>query len=433
MPGGHVAGRITVPGDKSISHRALMLASLGEGVSRLRGFLHGEDCLATMAALRALGVDIETSPDGVVTVEGVGMHGLQAAPGPLDFGNSGTAMRLMAGLLCAQKFDCVLIGDESLMLRPMNRIAVPLTQMGAAIETTQGRPPVRITGGRRLQAIEYALPVASAQVKSAILLAGLYASGTTRTICPGVTRDHTERMLAGLGADVRIEADGLSVALTGPAKLGSIDWEIPADFSSAAFFVVAALLGADPVVDIVNVGLNPTRTGLLHILREMGGQIEVRNERNVGGEPVGDLRVRRSELRAIHIPQAHVASAIDEFPVLFVAAAAASGTTRLRGAEELRHKETDRIAVMAEALSKIGIRVAEHPDGMDITGGGTRGGTVDSKGDHRVAMAMAVASLRATAPIEIRNTVQVATSFPGFASTAAAAGMQLFESDAGNQ
>jgi len=427
-----MAGRISVPGDKSISHRALMLSAIGDGVSHIRGFLNGEDCLATMAALRALGVEIELSSEGVVIVTGVGMQGLRAPSGALDFGNSGTAMRLMAGLLCAQRFNSVLIGDASLTQRPMNRIAAPLTQMGAVIHTTQGRPPLRIAGGRTIRPIQYALPVASAQVKSAILLAGLYASGITRTICPGVTRDHTERMLAGLGADVQIDADAFTVTLKGPAKLGSIDWEIPGDFSSAAFFIVAALLAADAGAEIVNVGLNPTRIGLLHILREMGGEIEIRNERIVGGEPVGDLWVRRSELTAIDIPQAHVASAIDEFPVLFVAAAAASGTSRLRGAEELRHKETDRLAVMASALTAIGITVQEYPDGMDVTGGEIRGGALDSAGDHRVAMAMAVASLRATAPIDISNTAQVATSFPGFVATAAGAGMQLRETDAGS-
>jgi 3-phosphoshikimate 1-carboxyvinyltransferase len=404
-----------------------MLSAIGAGESRLSGFLHGEDCLATLAALRALGVGIDTSPDGDVTVCGAGMHGLQSPAHPLDFGNSGTAMRLMAGLLCAQQFDSVLIGDDSLMRRPMDRVAVPLRQMGAAIETSLGMPPLRISGGRVLRPIDYALPVASAQVKSAILLAGLYAEGATRTVCPGVTRDHTERMLSGLGAAIDIEADEFSVVVHGPATLRSMDWQIPGDFSSAAFFIVAAVLAADPEAQIVNVGLNPTRTGLIHILREMGAQIEVQNERIVGGEPVGDLRVRRSDLQGIDVPAAHIASAIDEFPVLFVAAALARGTSRLRGAEELRHKETDRLAVMAEALSRVGVTVEEHRDGIDITGGAIGGGTVDSRGDHRIAMAMAVAALRASEPIDIGNTAQVATSFPGFSQTAALAGMRLSE------
>ena len=346
-PGGSVTGRIEVPGDKSISHRALMLAAIGDGVSRLSGFLHGEDCVATLRALRALGVVITEEADGTLVVCGVGMHGLRQAGEPLDFGNSGTGMRLMTGLLAAQPFDSTLIGDASLMRRPMTRVAVPLEPIGAVIETTDGRPPLAIHGTATLRPIDYRLPVASAQVKSAILLAGLYASGVTRTWCPGVTRDHTERMLSSLGADIETNNDRHMVAVHGPARLRSIDWRIPGDFSSAAFFVVAGLLAAREHFEIGNVGVNPTRIGLLHILRAMGGRIDIVNERDIGGEPVGDLHVYRSPLVGIDVPEQHVASAIDELPVLFVAAAAARGRGRRRG--RAPHRRSPRRETAARA------------------------------------------------------------------------------------
>jgi 3-phosphoshikimate 1-carboxyvinyltransferase len=431
--GGRLAGRIAVPGDKSISHRALMLGAISEGRSSLSGFLEGEDCLATAAALRALGVRIDSSGSGAMTVHGVGLHGLRAAEQPLDVGNSGTAMRLLTGLLCAQRFSSTLIGDDSLMQRPMGRIARPLGLMGANVATVNGKPPVTIEPVPGLKGIDYDLPVASAQVKSAILLAGLYAEGTTRTRCPGVTRDHTERMLADLGAKIEFDNETRVVELHGPAQLNAMDRHIPGDFSSAAFFIVAGLLGGDDELMIENVGLNPTRIGLLHILREMGGEITVHNERVIGGEPTGDLTIRRSALTGIDVPVEHVASAIDEFPVLFVAAACAQGTTRLRGAEELRHKETDRLAVMAAALLALGASVREYADGMDVIGGQLTGGRVDSCGDHRVAMAAAVASLgiRGAGTIEISNAAQVATSFPGFVETATAAGLRVSAFDDG--
>jgi 3-phosphoshikimate 1-carboxyvinyltransferase len=427
--GGTVGGRITVPGDKSISHRALLLAAIGEGRSHITGFLEGEDCLATLAVLRSLGVPIEHSEPGIVTVTGVGMHGLREADHVLDVGNSGTAMRLLIGLLAAQPFASTLVGDASLMQRPMERVAEPLRSMGANVTTDDGRPPVRIAPAAGLSGIEYVLPVASAQVKSAILLAGLYAEGTTKTTCPGVTRDHTERMLAGLGVSVETDPGRGTVVLHGPATLASQDWHVPGDFSSAAFFIVAGLLAGDDGLQIDNVGLNPTRIGLLHILRDMGGHIEVSAEREVGGEPVGNIHVRRSVLHGIDIDPEHVASAIDEFPVLFVAASCARGTTRLRGAAELRHKETDRLAVMAQALAALGITVQEYPDGMDIEGGRLTGGRVDSCGDHRIAMAASVAALGMAEEgvIEIDNTEQVATSFPGFVVTARTAGLRLRE------
>lgn len=430
--GGSVNGTLTVPGDKSISHRALLLSAIGAGRSRLTGFLDGEDCLATASALRAMGVAVDVRGGGEVHVEGVGMHGLQPSADALDMGNSGTAMRLLSGLLSAQSFASVLRGDESLMQRPMERVAVPLRLMGAHVETSEGCPPVRIEPANQLSPVEYKLPVASAQVKSAILLAGLYADGTTRTICPGVTRDHTERMLAGLGVRIEIDDAQHSVSLHGPASLPAADWDIPGDFSSAAFFIVAGLLAASSELEIRNVGLNPSRTGLLQILLGMGGKIEVRNERLVGGEPVGDIYVQRSELKGIDISGNWVDLAIDEFPVLFVAAAGATGVTRVRGAAELRHKETDRLAVMAALLEELGIEVHEYADGIDVVGGRIRGGRVDSCGDHRVAMAAAVAALgmRGAGVIEIANTAQVATSFPGFVATASAIGMRLSESAA---
>ena len=430
-PGGELAGTVRVPGDKSISHRALMLASIGNGVSRIHGFLDGDDCRATLSAMQSLGVDIEVAEDGAIRVTGVGMHGLRAPKAPLDLGNSGTGMRLLAGLLAGQPFSSTLIGDASLMKRPMGRVAAPLARMGARITTRDGCPPLQITGSDSLQPIDYTLPVASAQVKSAVLLAGLYAAGATRTVCPGVTRDHTERMLAGLGANIEIDSALHTVTLHGPATLQSIDWQVPGDFSSAAFFIVAALLAASDSLLIEHVGLNPTRTGLLDILQAMGARIEIVNAREIGGEPVGDLRVYRSELTGIDVPHEHVASAIDEFPVLFVAAALARGTTRLRGAEELRHKESDRIAVMAQALQSVGVALQEYPDGVDIVGGTIRGGAVDSCGDHRVAMAMTVAALGATETIDIANTAQVATSFPGFVATAGGAGIGIAQTPAG--
>jgi 3-phosphoshikimate 1-carboxyvinyltransferase len=422
-----ISGKLTVPGDKSISHRAIMLAALAEGRSRITGFLRGEDCLATLAAFRSLGVRIEETNAGEVVVEGTGMHGLRPPSGALDLGNSGTAMRLMAGVLAGQPFEATLVGDASLMQRPMERVAVPLRLMGAEIETRGGKPPVRIRGARPLAAIDYAMPIASAQVKSAVLLAGLYARGQTIVRSPGITRDHTERMLRSMGADVHADLETGIAAVRGPAQLRAFDCRVPGDFSSAAFFIVGGLVAADPSLTIENVGLNPTRTGLLEALRLMGAQIEVTNERQVGSEPVGDLVVHRSELHGIDVPVSLVALAIDEFPILFVAAAMAEGVTRVRGAEELRHKESDRIAVMAKALRAVGVEVDETEDGMDVRGGSIRAGTVDSGGDHRVAMAMAIAGARSSGPIEILDTANVATSFPGFVSTAKAIGFGLGE------
>jgi len=427
-PTRHIGGEITVPGDKSISHRSLMLGAVAEGKTVVHGFLASEDCLATEAALSAMGVDIERTAGGTVRIDGVGMRGLRAPSGTLDLGNSGTAIRLLMGLLAGQPFDCELTGDASLRQRPMERVAAPLRTMGARIETSAGgRPPVKIRGGARLSSIDYELPMASAQVKSALLLAALSAHGTTTVRSPGPSRDHTERMLMSMGVQVAVSTHGHThtVTLQGQATLRGLEIEVPADFSSAAFFMIAGCLGARDGLLIRNVGVNPTRIGLLSILREMGASIELRAERNVGAEPVADIWVEQSELRGIDVPPELVPLAIDEFPILFIAAAAAHGETIVSGAEELRKKETDRIAVMARGLTAVGIDVEERPDGARIVGGRMTGGTVDSRGDHRIAMAFAVASLRANAAIDILNTAEVATSFPNFLEVAATAGLNV--------
>jgi 3-phosphoshikimate 1-carboxyvinyltransferase len=429
-----VSGTLSVPGDKSISHRALMLSGLADGMSEVTGFLASEDCLASLAAMRALGVHIEQPSATHVLIHGVGMHGLKGAAQPLDMGNAGTAMRLFTGLLSGQEFASQLIGDASLMKRPMERVAKPLREMGADVRTRNGTPPVDIGGGRSLRGIEYHMPVASAQVKSAILLAGLYAAGATTVIAPGICRDHSERMLQSCGA--RLQSEGLRTTLYPPARLSSQRLNVPGDFSSAAFFIVAGLLGAakDGLL-IQNVGLNPTRTGLLDILRSMGGQIEIRNARESGAEPVADLLVRASALKGVVVPASLVPLAIDEFPVLFIAAACAAGETLITGAEELRVKESDRIAAMSAGFAILGVAHSVLPDGMRIEGRpegfAFDGGEVDSHGDHRVAMALSIASLRAAAPIVIRDVANVATSFPGYVGLARSVGLDLDESASG--
>jgi 3-phosphoshikimate 1-carboxyvinyltransferase len=422
-PAPAIGGELTVPGDKSISHRSLMLAGIAEGRTRVTGFLASEDCIATLQAMRALGVSIECPDESTLEVAGVGLHGLHAPAHALDMGNSGTAMRLLAGLLAGQRFDTTLIGDASLMKRPMERVAVPLRAMGAVIKTQSGRPPLEIRGGHTLHPVHYVSPVASAQVKSAVLLAALYAQGASSVMEPAVTRDHTERMLRTFGAGVH--AEGRRVRLSGPAKLRGTTLEVPGDFSSAAFFVVAASLAAQGVVTIRNVGVNPTRTGLLELLRRMGAEIRVVNPRLSGEEPVADLEIEQRELRGIEVPRELVPLAIDEFPVFFIAAACANGETVVTGAEELRVKESDRIAVMAGGLGKLGIRTEVLADGLRVHGGVLTGGRIDSHGDHRIAMAFAVASVRATAPIEILDVANVATSFPGFAGLANRIGLDI--------
>ena len=428
-PGGALRGRLCLPGDKSISHRAIMFGALAEGVTTMTGFLEGEDCLATLRAFRAMGVRIDGPERGRVAVHGVGLHGLRAPPGPLDMGNSGTSMRLMSGILAGQSFDTVLTGDASLTRRPMRRVTEPLTRMGACIETTAtGSAPLRIRGGRRLTGIDYLLPMASAQVKSCLLLAGLYAQGTTRITEPAPTRDHTERMLAGFGYALHREGER-TVALAGGGRLTGTAIDVPADISSAAFFLVGASLAPGSDLLLEHVGVNPTRTGVIDILRLMGADIELLNPRLAGGEPVADLRVRHAPLHGIRIPANLVPLAIDEFPALFVAAACAEGVTVLTGAEELRVKESDRIQVMADGLTALGVAAEPTPDGLVIQGGALAGGTVDSHGDHRVAMSFAMAAVRADGPIAIRDCANVDTSFPGFVTLARTAGLTIQEQE----
>ncbi len=423
-PGGALLGRITVPGDKSISHRSIMLGALAEGSTEIHGFLQGEDSLATLQAFRSMGVKIDGPEQGRVIVHGVGMHGLQTPEQPLDLGNSGTSMRLLSGLLAGQDFDVTLTGDASLSGRPMNRVLQPLSQMGAEIGSEQGgTAPLRIKGGSQLTGIDYVLPMASAQVKSCVLLAGLYATGKTCVTEPAPTRDHTERMLQGFG--YATERQGARVCLQGGGKLTSCTVQVPADISSAAFFLVGASIapGSDLILEAV--GMNPTRTGVIDILSLMGANIVLENERVSGGEPVADIRVTASELQGTQIPEELVPLAIDEFPAIFIAAACASGETVLTGAEELRVKESDRIQVMADGLLALGIDARATPDGIVIQGGELQAGQVNSHGDHRIAMAFAMAALRASGPVEILDCANVNTSFPGFAELACGAGLDL--------
>ncbi|KHL68493.1 cyclohexadienyl dehydrogenase [Pseudomonas flexibilis] len=424
QPGGSVNGRIRVPGDKSISHRSIMLGSLADGVTEVQGFLEGEDALATIQAFRDMGVVIEGPHKGRVTVHGVGLHGLKAPAGPLYMGNSGTSMRLLSGLLAAQPFDTTLTGDASLSKRPMNRVAKPLREMGAVIETgPEGRPPLTIRGGQKLVGMHYDMPMASAQVKSCLLLAGLYAAGETSVTEPAPTRDHTERMLRGFGYPVEVK--GATAKVESGHTLTATQIEVPADISSAAFFMVAASIAEGAELLLEHVGINPTRTGVIDILRLMGGDISLENQREVGGEPVADIRVRSAKLKGIDIPEDLVPLAIDEFPVLFIAAACAEGRTVLRGAEELRVKESDRIQVMADGLQTLGVKAEPTPDGIIIHGGPIGGGEVWAHGDHRIAMSFSVASLRATAPIRIHDCANVATSFPNFLALAEQVGIRV--------
>ena len=422
--GGAVKGEIRVAGDKSISHRSIILGALADGVTDVEGFLEGEDSLATLQAFKDMGVVIEGPDNGRVRIHGVGINGLKAPAGPIYLGNSGTGMRLFAGLLSGQSFDTELTGDESLSKRPMERVAGPLRLMGAKIESGEGgRPPLKIRGGQSLKGINYKMPMASAQVKSCLLLAGMYAEGETLVTEPAPTRDHTERMLNGFG--YKVERKGSDASLHGGGQLSGGKIDVPADISSAAFFMVAASITPGADLTLVHVGLNPTRVGVINILRQMGADIEIVNESTVGGEPVGDIRVKYAELHGIAIPQDQVPLAIDEFPVLFIAAVCASGETVLSGAEELRVKESDRIQVMADGLAQLGVRTDVRPDGIVIRSSPIGGGVVHSHGDHRIAMAFAVASLRASGGITIKDCANVATSFPNFVDLAKHVGMQI--------
>lgn len=403
---------VTVPGDKSVSHRALMFGGIATGRTDISGFLPGEDCLATLAAMRQMGVDIDRHSDTDLTVHGVGLNGLQDPGQPLDMGNSGTAMRLMTGLLSGQAFDTELTGDESLTGRPMGRVIKPLSEMGAEIGSQEGRPPLLIHGEAALRAIHYEMPVASAQVKSAVLLAGLYADGVTSVAEPAITRDHTERMLESMGVEV-LRKDGF-IGLEGGQSLAGSVIQVPGDLSSAAFVMLAALLSKDANIVIETVGVNPTRTGVIDILQSMGADLTLENQRMLGQEPVADIHVRASKLKGRAIDPALVSLAIDEFPVLFVAAAAAEGETSFSGIGELRVKESDRIASMAAGLRAMGIRVDESDDGAVVHGGRFTGATVTSFGDHRIAMSLAVAGASAGEAVKVEDVAAVDTSFPGF-------------------
>jgi len=418
-------GMIRVPGDKSISHRSIMFGSLADGTSRITGFLEGEDSLNTLRAFQAMGVEIEGPENGCVTIKGVGMHGLKSPGKPLDLGNSGTSMRLLSGLLSGQAFDIEMTGDASLSRRPMKRVTDPLAMMGAKVDTAEGgTPPLKIHGGQALNGIAYSMPMASAQVKSCCLLAGLYADGKTCVTEPAVTRDHTERMLKAFGCDVSV--NGSTACIKGPAKLVATDIDVPADISSAAFFMVGASIAPGSDITLEHVGINPTRTGVIDILKLMGADIALSNQRIAGGEPVADIRVKSARLKGVHIPESLVPLAIDEFPVLFVAAACAQGETVVTGAEELRVKESDRIQVMADGLQALGVSAEATPDGMIIQGGAAvHGGTVHSHDDHRIAMAFAMLSLCADGEIHIEECDNVNTSFPGFAELAASCGLEI--------
>lgn len=421
---GPLRGRMRVPGDKSISHRCVMLGALAEGTTQVAGFLEAEDTLATLHAFQNLGVRVEHCAPGQYAIHGVGLHGLSPPAGPLDLGNSGTGMRLLAGVLAGQQFASVLLGDDSLSRRPMRRVVEPLSQMGAHIRAREGQfAPLCIDPSDGLRAIRYAVPVASAQVKSSILLAALYATGTTEVLEPHPTRDYTERMLQAFGCNIEVGAG--VVRLHSGASLRARAVSVPGDFSSAAFFLVAASVVPGSDLHIEAVGVHPRRTGLLHVLRQMGADIQLLDPRTEGGEPVADLRVRHAPLRGVTVSASQVADMIDEFPALFAAAAAARGCTRIEGAGELRFKESDRIAAMARALRALGGTVEEQPQGAEIEGGVLHGGSVDSLGDHRIAMASAVAACLSDGEVEIRNCANVATSFPGFTELAQRVGLQI--------
>lgn len=427
QPGGTLQGVFRVPGDKSISHRSIMLGSLADGTTTVEGFLEGEDALATLQAFRDMGVRIEGPDRGKVVIHGVGIDGLKPSATPLYLGNSGTSMRLLAGLLAGQNFTSVLTGDSSLSRRPMKRVADPLRQMGADIALQEGGfAPITVKPAS-LTGIDYVMPVASAQVKSCLILAALYAKGETSVVEPAPCRDHTERMLRGFGYPV--VSQGNEVRVRGGGRLKACHIDVPADVSSAAFFLVGASICPGADLTLKHVGINPTRTGVINILRMMGGNITYLREYEAGGEPVADIRVRHAPLHGIAIPEDQVPLAIDEFPALFIAAACASGETILSGAEELRVKESDRIQTMADGLAVLGVEHDVRPDGIRIQGMGEEGnfggGTIHSHGDHRIAMSFTIAALRARETIRILDCNNVATSFPGFAELVQRCGMGL--------
>ena len=425
-----IRGNLRVPGDKSISHRAVIFSSLANGVSHITGLLEGEDVLATLAAFRSMGVKAVGPKNGKLCITGVGLQGLREPEIDLDMGNSGTAMRLLSGILVAQKFPSKLVGDDSLSNRPMRRVTVPLCSMGArCVSDENGCPPIHIRAVDKLEPIDYNLPMASAQVKSAVLLAGLYADGETSVTEPAPTRDHTERMLRAYGYRCetnKLDEQASCITVKGGGELIATDIDVPADISSAAFFMVAASIIKGSNITLQHVGVNPTRTGVIDVLRAMGAQIKFVNPRDVGGEPVADIKVKFTGLRGIDIDPKYVALAIDEIPILCIAAACAKGVTKITGAEELRYKECDRISAMVKGLRNLGIEVVENRDGMEITGGQFSAGAVDSFDDHRIAMAFAIAGSVVSAPVSIAPCDNVATSFPNFLQLANDIGLTIY-------
>ncbi len=419
-------GSIKVPGDKSISHRSIILGSIANGVTNVSGFLEGEDSLATLRAFQQMGVQIDRTRSNI-TIHGVGKHGLKSPSEPLDLANSGTSIRLMSGLLSAQSFNSQLCGDDSLSKRPMARIIEPLSMMGAVIDSYESKPPLSIIGNQKLSAINYTLPVASAQIKSCLLLAGLYADGETLIIENNTTRDHTERMLRGFGYPVN-SSNG-QISLMGGGKLNACDIEVPSDISSAAFFIVAASIAKEADITLNAVNINPTRTGILDILNMMGANIKLTDERVIAGELVADIRVCSAELHGIDIPQELIPLAIDEFPVIFIAASCATGDTLLTGAKELRVKESDRIQVMADGLTALGIKNEVLEDGIRIQGGefSKQNSVIKSHHDHRISMSFAIASSRSEYDIRIEGVDNVQTSFPNFVELANKIGMNIEE------
>lgn len=436
QPSSRAVGDIIVPGDKSVSHRSIMFGALAQGTTHISGFLPGQDCLATMNAFKTMGIEIE-GPDSHnnVTVHGKGLYGLTAPKETLNVGNSGTSIRLLSGILAGQKFSSTMLGDSSLNKRPMRRVVDPLKQMNANIQASDaGTPPIVCEGladNQTLKAIDYHLPMASAQVKSCVLLAGMYAKGITKVTEPGITRDHTERMLQAFGYPITVEknidgcAEKTRISIEGGHPLTACDIQVPGDISSATFFMVAGLIAKEGELIIRNVGMNPTRIGAINILQQMQGNLTIINERMAGGEPVADIVVKSSALQGIDIKAQDVPLAIDEFPAIFIAAACATGTTRLREAEELRVKESDRIQAMADGLTTLGIHCTVYDDGIDIVGGQLTSGTVNSFDDHRIAMSFAISALRAQGEVIILDCDNVATSFPSFVSLANQVGLSI--------
>jgi len=424
QPGGQLQGTLRVPGDKSISHRAIMLSAIANGTSQINGLLESDDTIATASAFRAMGVSMEKPQPDQMIIHGVGLHGLHPPIAPLYLGNSGTSMRLLAGMMAGQIFTVEMQGDSSLSRRPMRRVTIPLGLMGADIHTTpEGTAPMTIKGSKSLQGIKYPMPIASAQIKSSVLLAGLYAQDTTTVIEPAPCRDHTERMLQSFGYPIT-QNEG-EISLSGKHNLQATTLEIPGDISSAAFFIVGATIATNAQLLLTHVGINPTRIGIINILQQMGADIELLNQQTMGGEPVADIQIRSSQLHGIDIPPEQVSLAIDEFPIIFIAAACAQGKTVLTQAEELKVKESNRIQAMAEGLQAVGIRAEPTTDGMIIQGGQIRGGTINSYGDHRIAMAFTIAALRAQEKIIIKDCANVATSFPNFVELATTAGIEM--------